>query len=65
MRIYRRYKAEGKARWFFWGVYLIVILGVIKAIPWIAQSRRWDVLVLFASILIFVAWRALQGRNRL
>ncbi len=64
MRIYRRNKVDGKSRWFFWAVYLIVVLGVINAVPWMRDAGRWDALVLFVLILLFIAWRALQGGSR-
>ena len=52
------------ARWFFWSVYLIVVLGVIKAISWVEEPSRWYVLVFFVLILLFIAWTATQGRDR-
>jgi len=51
-------------RIFFWSVYLIVVFGVLKAVSWVDPPDRWKMLAFLGSILIFIAWAALQGKNR-
>ncbi|WP_187290822.1 hypothetical protein [Hyphomicrobium denitrificans] len=51
-------------RVFFWSVYLIVLIGVLNAVSWVDPPDRWKMLAFFGSILIFVAWAALRGKNR-
>lgn len=50
-------------RVFFWSVYLIVLIGVLKAVSWVDPAERWKMLAFFGSILIFVAWAALRGKK--